>query len=77
MSIKDDGGPVYPQRTGTNREGEPIKHPGISLRDYFSAHALPAVMQQMGMDVMDARPEMAMQLAYAIADAMLVERSKP
>lgn len=58
---------------------------GMSLRDYFAAKALPAIMSG---DMLHAASETAMNLgmrpeqgiakaAYEMADAMLEARSKP
>jgi hypothetical protein len=38
MSAKDDGGPAFPLHTDDGR-GYEVKHLGMSLRDYFAAHA--------------------------------------
>ena len=46
---------------------------GLTLRDYFAAKALPAVINQAHSDVADQ--EIAM-FAYLLADHMLAERAK-
>ena len=48
-------------------------HHGMSLRDYFAAQGLPALISRPRADV--AWAEVA-TTAYSIADAMLAERAK-
>ena len=53
---------------------------GMSLRDYFAAAALPSVLNSL-IDVANKRKTIidnkeVSNVAYAIADAMLVERNK-
>lgn len=45
--------------------------PGMTLRDYFAAHAMPACIWH------EPDPETAAADAYEYADAMLAARSKP
>jgi hypothetical protein len=73
--MSDDGGPAYPQ-VGTVFRDEP----GVSVRDYFAAHALAAITPMInanpGPDSAKAyRARIAVEV-YLIADAMLAERSK-
>ena len=63
-----DGGPAFPYTVGA--VGEEL-HVGMSLRDWFAGMALAEVPDPLTED--DA-PKTA-RLAYAIADAMLVERN--
>lgn len=76
MSIKDTSEPAFPSENG--------QYFGMSLRDYFAAKALPAILQS---DLMigasraaKARgisPEQAVAIAaYEMADAMLQERAR-
>jgi len=72
-----DGGPAFP--TEPNTQPGVYVHHGMSLRDYFAAHAPWARANFLG-DPEDVAIErvaarMAKQ-AYAFADAMLAERSK-
>ncbi len=66
MSRKGDGGPAFPQNDARinciNNLG------GMSLRDYFAAHAVAYVHAR----TLDE----AAQQAYALADEMLKERAK-
>lgn len=64
MSTKN-GGPAFP--TGT-----PTYTSGMSLRDYFAAKAMAAVLVDCANDGHDG-PFVA-ELAYGIADAMLAAR---
>lgn len=75
-----DGGQAFPQpvTVGPNDDMYPA-YPGMTLRDYFAAHAPWARASFLG-DPEDGAVErvaarMAKQ-AYAFADAMLRERSK-
>jgi hypothetical protein len=43
---QDDGGPAF--AAGYHPEGNSADHPGMSLRDYFAAAALPALLTQLG-----------------------------
>ena len=71
--MKKDGGPAFPVET---------KYPtgsfkGMSLRDYFAAHAMISFMQPgqgvIGVNMYEYR---VAEQAYAIADAMIAERDK-
>jgi hypothetical protein len=61
--------PAFPTNTGLgNHQAE-----GMTLRDYFAAKALPAVLEQM--DVSDGRQlTNSAWIAYQMADAMLKAR---
>lgn len=74
--MKNDGGPAFPRPASTDEHNTPCNvyqdQCGMSLRDWFAAKALqnlPAVYDK-GM-----KPEQLARDAYAIADAMLDERS--
>jgi hypothetical protein len=70
MLSERDGGPAY---TGFHKESR------VSVRDYFAAHALaaiaPLLRQATDEPVRTYRARIATEV-YAIADAMLAERSK-
>ena len=85
----DDGGPAFPfecVQFGAN--GEPaIYSKGMSLRDYFAAHAMQAsCFQQFAVAIVKAikpddqrvtlaiAPETTARCAYKIADAMIAAR---
>lgn len=73
---KPDGGPAFPVQLPANAEID-----GMSLRDYFAAAALPALIAEymratgacMGTD--HFRNNVPTH-AYAMADALLKERAK-
>lgn len=70
MNAMNDGGPAFPQPPcpdcGTRHASEHV--PGISVRDYFAAKAMPALIAKLG------HPEASAERAYAHADAMLKAR---
>ena len=86
MSANNDGGPAFPvvQSSTTSSSEERLAFsvlPGMTLRDYFAAAALPGIYNaaiahaQIG----GAKPfsrEFIAASVYAIADAMLAERAK-
>lgn len=63
---KDTGGPAFPQ-VAVNEDGF-LYEPGMTLRDYFAAKAMPFCAAG------DA--EVKARQAYAMADAMMKERAK-
>lgn len=76
MSTKDYGGPAFPTLMETrahNAEHMPMTH-GMTLRDYFAAKAMHAVMVGPFPGSHDAGD--FARHAYEIADAMLAERAK-
>lgn len=80
MSTKDDGGPAFPN----DNEGDGTMSGGMSLRDYFAAHALLLFASTVGgQSLFDESRATGLnaintsaKLAYEIADAMLAERAK-
>jgi hypothetical protein len=76
----NDGGRAFPvlHTIDGNWVKEPCaEHSGMSLRDYFAAKALPAVLAEMwGMGTHDSPiPPTAARFAYKVADAMLKARA--
>lgn len=78
MSDKPDGGPAFPCEAPNGDF-----YSGMDLRDYFAGQALltiqvsasePDTLQIIPPEV---RAQTHARLAYALADAMLAERSKP
>lgn len=74
--MRDDGGPAFPiaeqysQITNTWVKD----HPGMTMRDYFAAQAMRIIyVQSYSRD--DLHPLFARE-CYALADAMIAERSK-
>lgn len=80
MSEKDDGGRAFPFAYETSHPEEHGINGGMTLRDYFAAHAIPALIANSALNprafsCADAL-EMCASSAYEIADAMLKERAK-
>jgi hypothetical protein len=81
--IPRTGGPAFPRPAseftlgGTLPDGnDPIpEQDGMSLRDYFAAHVLPAVYAA-SVARGDELQETIVAEAYELADAMLEERAK-
>ena len=89
---KNDGGSAFPggkishyeyEWVGPNQvpTGKPVmvKEAGMTLRDYFAAHAVGDTMMLCHRDTPvdgEPYPEMFARKAYEIADAMLKEREK-
>lgn len=83
MSV-NNGGPAFPAQIGGSDnaqigfEGEVIQpgmraqYSGMTLRDYFAAKAMPALLSVMVSPI----PEDVAMWAYKHADAMLAERAK-
>ena len=69
----DDGGPAFPNTMENWANG----FGGISLRDYFAAKALEALIEQAGPPAVDksCRKDFA-SMAYDYANAMLAERKR-
>lgn len=74
---KETGGPAFPS-TFHNGWGEPEK--GMTLRDYFAAKAMQAVITDWlntGDIFQDAEiPEVIARDCYLVADAMIKERNQ-
>lgn len=79
MSVKDNGGPAFPETCGDQIV------PGMTLRDYFAVRAMQAIITKL--PVVDREGEFGSPIedkaqynadiansAYWIADAMLAER---
>jgi hypothetical protein len=66
-----DGGPAFP--TLDYEDGRPPS-PGMSLRDYFAAHALAAYVAA-NSPASDEDGEFAAEYAYELADAMIAHRA--
>lgn len=68
---KNTGGPAFPEQQGTDVHGEKYSiGEGMSMRDYFAAKALPALIEQ---GIVATHVASA---AYRFADMMLAERAK-
>lgn len=71
--MTDTGGPAFPQVDLKDSYGMlvPDRQSGMTLRDYFAAKAMQAILNDAEIFWEGAAP-----LAYQYADAMLKERSK-
>lgn len=69
---KENGGPAFPKAALDPWGKTTVFNTGMSLRDYFAAKALPAVVS----DVDFTSWAQCAEAAYDIADAMLAERVK-
>jgi hypothetical protein len=65
----EDGGPAFPVSAESYRKSVP----GMTLRDFFAAHALTGMLANTSLGQM---PRYAI-VAYEIADAMIAQRTKP
>jgi hypothetical protein len=78
MSTINDGGPAFPSEVWDS-EGCPQHTQGMSLRDYFAAKAMQAMLSghfaKYGHEDYWPRPEIAAE-AYEMADAMLAARKE-
>lgn len=75
--LPNDGGPAFPIPEIRDGDGFCVAQAetGMTLRDYFAAATLPAVIRRFG--IMDEPANaVAAEQAYAVADAMLAERNK-
>ena len=83
-NTKNDGGPAFPALKTTVNKSPGVYssevEPGMTLRDYFAAKAMPIAMQQALGAITDEDSASAMdlvpRLAYAMADAMLKAREQ-
>jgi hypothetical protein len=69
---KPDGGAAFPVDSNSDTPG--FTNTGMSLRDYFAAAALPALLSaELGSDARTVEKALA-RAAYRLADAMIAER---
>lgn len=87
--MRRTGGPAFPTLA---ENGHAVNQDGMTLRDYFAAKAIPALLELWHKDLSadddpdfaglrltdneGGTPDMIAEEAYAIADAMLHARSK-
>jgi hypothetical protein len=75
--MKDTGGSAFPLHSEV-RPSLDTDWCGMTLRDYFAAKAMQSLMHTQYVDMTYEGEPAAMAFeAYALADAMLAERSKP
>lgn len=82
MTVAKDGGPAFPGlREGHANRDRLVPVHGMSLRDYFAAKAMAALIGNTKAfgdeETYKSYPARAADRAYGIADAMLASRSKP
>lgn len=78
VSKPNDGGWAFPSGQISEVTGQPVNgfyDPGMSLRDYFAAKALQALIASNDVGAGDRIDEIP-EYAYLIADAMLKAREK-
>lgn len=75
MSKINDGGPAFPVDVFSNEGGEYIREGGMTLRDYFAAKAMQAIVSHDPTFVKQFL-DLSAQDAYAYADAMLKAREQ-
>ena len=84
----NDGGPAFPHQydhvlyfaDDPTKPAQTIKGVwtgGMSLRDYFAAKALPALITAAAIANNPVPDDRIAELSYGMADAMLAARSKP
>ena len=69
----DDGGPAFPSQ-GTRSEGGAFIWHGLTVRDYFAAKAMAAILHVNGTVYLNGNESKYARDAYAQADAMLAAR---
>lgn len=78
MDKIEDGGPAFPRRVDRSGFGGTLLRddcPGMSLRDYFAAKAMQAIVIGNNADECTMGAGCATD-AYVLADAMLAARAK-
>ena len=75
--IKDTGGPAFPHTVEYKGAdcGGVVPHGGMTLRDYFAAKAMQALIISHGPTPVGGWPAFAERTAYTLADAMLKART--
>lgn len=80
MADIHDGGQAFP--SAVDRDAcSVVDHPGMSLRDYFAARAMAAIVTTSGAPCWTLQTEddgkILARTAYQLADAMLAQRTEP
>lgn len=75
MINEQTGGPAFPH-TWQARDGSEIIAKGMTLRDYFAAKAMQALIIASGPSPAGGWPTYAERTAYTIADSMLKAREQ-
>ena len=77
MSAIKDGGPAFPFEEKEGNGTHYYSHPGMSLRDYFAAKALPTIIECCKGDTRkdgETLTDYFARMSYDVADAMLAAR---
>lgn len=84
MTTRDNGGPAFPAnptRYVIDSDGIPVPltMDGMTIRDWFAGQAMNGLISAKAFVGKDnnINGDVLVEGAYALADAMLVERSKP
>ena len=72
MSDINDGGPAFPSTTP--EDGKHFTVLGMTLRDYFAAKAMEAMLSRMNLEI--KTDDLLPTFCYALADAMLRARGQ-
>jgi hypothetical protein len=77
MTTKDTGGPAFPAEAVPTGDGgrRPQMYAGMTLRDYFAAKAMEAILRQLDRGIRPQDYIRAAEDAYFLADAMLKARN--
>ncbi len=74
---EENGGPAFPvDQVEVHGRAPAMRHPGMSLRDYFAAMALNSALAIGTQFNGEWDVRRVAELAYAVADAMLKERGE-
>ena len=73
----DNGGPAFPANRDMAHNSNLDHEPGMTMRDYFAAKAMQAVLAQDGLCMAGRWRDGVALGAYMMADAMLAARAKP
>lgn len=69
--MKNTGGPAFPTEAYDRKRQTMVREEGMTLRDYFAATALPAILTNGDCPIQEVA-----KWAYELADAMLEAREE-
>lgn len=73
---RNDGGPAFPNRPYIDHSTSLKCDPGMTLRDYFAAKAMQAIIAATYGKLGDHSPAWTAKLSLEYADAMIAERER-
>ncbi|HEY5800925.1 MAG TPA: hypothetical protein VIT92_11940 [Burkholderiaceae bacterium] len=79
MKAIETGGPAFPAENAGQSGPSTYHFEGMTLRDYFAAQALPAVIRQCYADTRspdESQEDYFARACYAVSDAMLKARAQ-